>query len=178
LSLPLTLPLLSQDLTPRQHFVKDLELDQQIATRFTAPLNELFQLQSHEQFLESPQTSLAAVILFDQFPRNIYRNQQNSFAYDSKALAIASEAIALNYHQELEEKQRGFLLMPFMHSEALEMQNKSVELFSFDAQFRDYAIKHRDVIERFGRFPHRNAIVDRPSTAEELEFLTQDGSSF
>jgi uncharacterized protein (DUF924 family) len=68
--------------------------------------------------------------------------------------------------------------MPFMHSETLEMQNKSVELFSFDAQFRDYAIKHRDVIERFGRFPHRNAIVDRPSTAEELEFLTQDGSSF
>jgi uncharacterized protein (DUF924 family) len=165
-------------LTPRQHFLKDEELDQQIVNRFTIPLNESFQIQSNEEFLESAQCSLAAVILFDQFPRNIYRSQPKSFEFDAKAIALANEAIARNYHLELAENQRSFLLMPLMHSESLEIQNKGVELFAFNQQFCNYAIKHRDVIERFGRFPHRNAILNRTSTPEETDFLTQDGSSF
>lgn len=116
--------------------------------------------------------------MFDQFPRNMFRNQPKSFEYDQKALSIADGAVALGHHQQLPEKQRGFLLMPYMHSESLEMQNKGIELFSYDPDFQNYGVLHRNIIEKFGRFPHRNAVLGRESSAEELEFLTQEGSSF
>jgi uncharacterized protein (DUF924 family) len=157
--------------------MKDLNLDEQITLKFSQILQEHQNIRP-EDFLESPQTSLAAVILFDQFPRNIFRNQAKSFEFDSKALAITNSAIERGYHDQLPVNQRSFLLMPLMHSESIELQNKGVELFAFDSQFQNFGIMHRDIIQKFGRFPHRNEILGRVSTPEELEFLTQEGSSF
>lgn len=162
-------------MTPSQHFMKDSNIDQQIALKFGQILQD-HQSYLPEEFLQSPQTSLAAVILFDQFPRNIFRNQSKSFEFDPQALAITNLAIEKGYYDQLPENQRSFLLMPLMHSESLEMQNKGLELF--DSQFQKFGIMHRDIIQKFGRFPHRNEILGRASTPEEVEFLTQEGSSF
>lgn len=166
-----------QELSSDQHFKKDPQLDAMIGSKFSHVLLNSVDIPT-EDFLQSPRSSLAAVILFDQFPRNIFRNQPKSFEYDNKALLIADGAVSLGYHTQLPEKHRGFLLMPYMHSESLEMQNKGVELFAYDKDFQNYGILHRNIIERFQRFPHRNEILGRESTPEELEFLTQDGSSF
>lgn len=162
-------------MTPSQHFMKDPNLDQLISSKFSQILQDHHHLPA-EEFLHTPQTSLAAVILFDQFPRNIFRNQPKSFEYDPQALALTNTAIEKGYYDQLPENQRSFLLMPLMHSESIDMQNKGVELF--DSQFQKFAIMHRDIIQKFGRFPHRNEILGRVSTPEELEFLTQEGSSF
>jgi uncharacterized protein (DUF924 family) len=122
-----------------------------------------------ESFLGDPLTALAAVILFDQFPRNMFRGHADQFATDHLALAIARAAVDNGYDEELEPQERGFLYMPFQHSEDLTDQNRGLLLFTAlgDADQLDYAKKHRDVIERFGRFPHRNAILGRAPRPEE-----------
>lgn len=119
------------------------------------------------------QTLLAAVIVFDQFPRNMFRQTPEAYATDDDALALAKAAIASGKHQSLSRTQRHFLYMPFMHSEDLATQAQSLQLFTElgIADGLKYARHHHDVIERFGRFPHRNAILGRRSTPEELEFL-------
>ena len=122
-----------------------------------------------ERFLGDPLTALAAVILFDQFPRNMFRDHADQFATDQLALAIARAAVDKGYDEQLEPQERGFLYMPFQHSEDLTDQNRGLLLFTAlgDADQLDYAKKHRDVIERFGRFPHRNAILGRAPRPEE-----------
>jgi len=127
-----------------------------------------------------PRGLLALVILFDQVPRNIFRGTARAFAGDARALALARLAVDRGFDQGMSVDERLFLYLPFEHAEDLADQERSVALFRAlgDADYLDYALRHKDVIERFGRFPHRNAILGRPSTAAELAFLEQPGSSF
>jgi uncharacterized protein (DUF924 family) len=123
-----------------------------------------------ERFLGDPLTALAAVILFDQFPRNMFRDHADQFATDQLALAIARAAVDKGFDEQLEPQERGFLYMPFQHSEDLADQNRGLLLFTAlgDAKQLGYAKKHHEVIERFGRFPHRNKVLGRAPRPEEL----------
>jgi uncharacterized protein (DUF924 family) len=120
-------------------------------------------------FLGNADTALAAVILFDQFPRNMFRDHADQFATDHLALAIAKEAVERGYDDGMDNAHRGFLYMPFQHSEDLKDQRQSLLLFTAlgDARMIPYARKHYEVIEKFGRFPHRNAVLGRKPTAME-----------
>ena len=130
--------------------------------------------------LADTKTALAAVIVLDQFSRNMFRGTPVAFANDAKALAIARKAIAKDFAVALSGDEQLFLYLPFEHQENVDAQARSVELISAlgDPELTKYAQAHKDVIDRFGRFPHRNAILGRISTAEELEFLKGQGSSF
>jgi uncharacterized protein (DUF924 family) len=123
-----------------------------------------------EDFLGDPETALAAVILFDQFPRNMFRGHADQFATDHMALAIAKGAVERGYDDGMAPERRGFLYMPFQHSEELKDQVQSLLLFTAlgDPEQLQYARKHHEVIEKFGRFPHRNAALGRKPTAMEL----------
>ena len=119
------------------------------------------------------------VIILDQFPRNMFRDEPRSFATDDKALGLSNDALAKGFDQALNENQHAFLCMPFMHSEGLADQQRSVELFlTISEQNLDYARQHLVIVERFGRFPHRNAVLGRRSTDEEIAFLNEPNSSF
>ncbi len=149
-------------------FAADAGLDHRIRERFGKLWKEK-QALPPERFLGDPLTALAAVILFDQFPRNMFRGHADQFATDTLALAVARGAVERGFDQELDEQERGFLYLPFEHSESLDDQRQSVLLFTRlgDPLYLDYAKKHHDVIERFGRFPHRNAMLGRaPRPAE------------
>jgi uncharacterized protein (DUF924 family) len=145
------------------------ELDQRIKQGFLKLWTEKRQLPV-ESFLDNPLTALAGVILFDQFPRNMFRGSAEQFATDLLALAIAKGALEKNFDDELQPQERAFLYMPFQHSENLADQNRAVLLFAAlgDDEQLGYAKKHRDIIERFGRFPHRNAMLGRAPRADEL----------
>ena len=120
------------------------------------------------------------MIVLDQFSRNIYRGTAKSFAFDARARAVAHEAIERGDEADLDDDERGFLYMPFMHSEGIEDQERCIALFEAmgAANQVKYAKAHRDIVARFGRFPHRNGILGRASTEEEQEFLKQPGSGF
>ncbi|PCJ29597.1 MAG: hypothetical protein COA94_00930 [Rickettsiales bacterium] len=124
--------------------------------------------------------ALAEIIILDQFSRNIHRDTPAAFANDQLALRLAEDAIEQKYDQELEVSHRSFLYMPFMHSEEQKIHNRAMELFVQDGLegAYDFEKKHKVIIDRFGRYPHRNEILGRVSTPEEIEFLKQDGSSF
>ena len=155
-------------LDPRQWWKADPALDHICKQRFLKLWAEQRQLPV-EAFLDDARTALAGVILFDQMPRNMFRGSAEQFATDHLALAIAREAVERGYDDQLEPRERGFLYMPFQHSEKLDDQNRGVLLFTDlgDARQLGYARKHRDIIERFGRFPHRNAILGRAPRADE-----------
>ncbi len=123
---------------------------------------------------------LAEIIVLDQFSRNIYRDSAEAFATDALALALSQEAILSEDLIRLSSTQKAFLYMPFMHSESREIHEKAVELFSEPGleSNLDFELRHKVIIDRFGRYPHRNAVLGRDSTEEELEFLKEDGSSF
>lgn len=168
-----------EELSPKQWFNSSEELDEKIYKRFgethdAAVKGEL------ESWRVTPEGSLAEIIVLDQFSRNIYRGQPGAFANDLAALVLAQEAIRKGFHNELETFKRSFVYMPFMHSESVIIHKKAVRLFNepgLEDSF-DFEIKHKKIIERFGRYPHRNQILGRDSTSEEIEFLSQPGSSF
>lgn len=168
-----------QELTPEMWWTKDEALDTAIKERFL-PLLE--QAQKGELFAwrASPQGSLAEVIVLDQFSRNIYRDTPKSFENDSLALALAQFAVEKGFHHQLSNVEQSFLYLPFMHSESPRIHEIALTLYTElgEANNLDFEIKHKAIIDRFGRYPHRNAIMGRPSTAEELEFLKQPDSSF
>ncbi|MEC8150084.1 MAG: DUF924 family protein, partial [SAR324 cluster bacterium] len=147
-------------------------------TRFERTLT---QARAYELFewRKNPKGRLAEIIVLEQFSRKIYRGLPESFIADPQTLTLAQEAVA-GGHDGLEPLEKAFLYIPFINSESLLIQDQSVRLFEKlgNQNNLDYAIKHREVIQRFGRFPHRNSILDRPSTVEETEFLKQPGSSF
>lgn len=145
------------------------ELDQRIRQDFLKLWAEKRQLPV-DTFLTDPLTALAAVILFDQFPRNMFRGHADAYSTDVNALTIAKGALERGFDKELEPDERKFLYMPFQHSEKLEDQNRAVLLFTeLDDQHQlGFAKRHREVIEKFGRFPHRNAILGRASRPEEV----------
>jgi uncharacterized protein (DUF924 family) len=160
-------------------FAGDPETDAACRDRFAHLIDEI-NARPFEETVATPEQALASVIVLDQFTRNIYRGTPRAFAYDELARSIARLAIALHLDQRLPPERRVFLYMPFEHSEALADQLRAVELISAlgDDEYTRYAEAHRDVIARFGRFPHRNAILGRTPTLEELEFLKTPGSSF
>jgi uncharacterized protein (DUF924 family) len=168
-----------QELTPKDWWVKNEELDLLIKNRF-----EDLHLLAHEGKCATarltPEARLAEIIILDQFSRNIYRGTPKSFASDPFALKLAMEAVALGDDMKLPETQRSFIYMPYMHSESLEIHNEAIKLF--ERLGAEGSLKfehaHRDIIVRFGRYPHRNEILGRESTPEEIAFLSQPGSSF
>tara|TARA_R100000005_G_C5003701_1_gene212245 strand:+ start:1251 stop:1814 length:564 start_codon:yes stop_codon:yes gene_type:complete len=166
--------------TPRRAwFEKNPEFDAEITTRF---LDDFEKAEAGERldWAETAKGSLALILLFDQFTRNMFRDTARAFSADGKAREIARHMIERGFYGELNKFQKQFAALPFEHSEDLEDQKLSVELFKAlgDAELLDYAEKHYVIIERFGRFPHRNKQLGRESTPEEKEFLTQPNSSF
>ena len=163
-------------------FRKDPEFDQMVRDRFQ-DLYEGAARGDLDAWKDEAHSCLALAILLDQFPRNMFRGGPRSYATDRKAQEIAEYAVDRALDRELPAFQRMFLYMPFMHSEDLEHQRRSVELFGVlggedDGDSSHYAVQHMEIIERFGRFPHRNEVLGRQTTPEEAEFLTQPGSSF
>jgi len=156
-------------LDPKQWWKSDPALDHQIKQRSLKLWAEKRQLPVGS-FLTDPLLALAAVILFDQLPRNMFRDDAEQFATDHLALAIAKGAIDAELDRQLQLVERKFLYMPFEHSESLEDQNRAVLLFSElgDPDQASYAKKHRDIIERFGRFPHRNKMLGRAPRPDEI----------
>ena len=156
-------------LTKEQWWRGSEQLDAEIRERFQA-LWEDKRVLPPNAFLGDPLTALAAVILFDQFPRNMFRGHADQFSTDPLALAIAKGAVDSGLDEQLEPQERGFLYMPYQHSEAIADQKRSLLLFTAlgDDEQLDYARKHHDVIARFGRFPHRNAMLGRAPRADEI----------
>lgn len=164
---------------PARWFRKDPAFDAEIHARFGA-LHAAIEAGEHEAWRTTPRGALAYVIALDQFARNMFRGTPRSFASDPRALAAATAAIARGDAAALTPPERVFLYMPLMHSEDLADQDRCVALFAAlgIAENLAFAEAHRAVIRRFGRFPHRNAILGRPSTPEEIAFLAEPGSSF
>ena len=152
-----------------QWFAPDPGFDHQVRERFLKLWTEK-QALPPEKFLVDPLTALAAVIVFDQFPRNMFRGHADQFATDTLALAVARGAIERGFDEELDRSERGFLCLPFEHSESLDDQRQSLLLFSKlgDPLYLDYAKRHFDIIERLGRFPHRNAMLGRAPRPAEI----------
>ena len=156
-------------LRPEQWWKTDKALDDRIRQDFLKLWAEKRQLPP-EAFLTDPLTAVAGVILFDQFPRNMFRGHADTYSTDPLALAIAKGAVDKGFDEELAPAERKFLYMPFQHSENLDDQNRALLLFTAagdDEQIK-YSKHHRAIIERFGRFPHRNAVLGRPSRPEEI----------
>lgn len=160
-------------------FKKDDGFDQELIKRFSKIHNQASQCELWD-WRETAEGSLAEIIVLDQFSRNMFRNDARSFSYDSLALALAQRAIAKGLDKELTQTRRSFLYMPFMHSESKIIHEQAVELFTDlgSEQNLKFELKHKTIIDRFGRYPHRNKILGRESTAEEVEFLSKPGSSF
>jgi uncharacterized protein (DUF924 family) len=156
-------------LDPKKWWRGGAELDHEIHQGFLKLWLEKRQLPV-EAFLADPLTALAAIVLFDQFPRNMFRGDAEQFATDHLALQIARRAVDLGFDDQLEPRERSFLYMPFQHSEDLDDQNRSMLLFTAlgDDYMLGYAQKHHDVIARFGRFPHRNAMLGRAPRPDEI----------
>jgi uncharacterized protein (DUF924 family) len=155
-------------LDPKQWWKADRELDAQVRERFLS-LWEKERENVPAAFLGSGRDAVAAVILFDQVPRNMFRGHADQYSTDPLALAVAKGAVGRRLDERMSPAERGFLYMPFQHSEDLADQNRSLALFTAlgDDYQLGYASKHHDVIARFGRFPHRNAILGRPPRPEE-----------
>ena len=167
------------ELTPKQHYAKDAALDEAIRSRFGATLEaaarcELFAWRA------TPEGRLAEVLVLDQFSRNVYRDTARAFAQDTLALALAQELVANGQDRSLPLAQRSFAYMPYMHSESALIHSQATVLFSqpgMEDSLR-FEQRHQAIIERFGRYPHRNALLGRESTPEELAFLSEPGSAF
>ncbi len=168
-----------ESLGAKQWFAKDERLDRHIGDRF-AVLHEAAKANELWPWRESSQGRLAEILLLDQFSRNLYRDRPEAFAQDPQALALAQVAVAHGADRHLESAQCAFLYMPYMHSESLAIHDEALRLFAqpgLEGNLK-FERRHREIIARFGRYPHRNAILGRCSTPEEELFLAQPGSSF
>ena len=167
------------EIEPAQWWKKDALFDGEIAARFTelhgrAQQGELF------TWREQARGRLAEIILLDQFSRNIYRDDSRAFAWDGMALLLAQEAVRAGADQALTAVEKSFMYLPYMHSESALIHEQAIVLFSQPGLENNlkFEYRHKDIIERFGRYPHRNIVLGRDSTDEEIEFLKQPGSSF
>ena len=165
-------------------FVKDAAFDRAIAERFGATIEQALRGELGA-WAATPEGALARIVVLDQFTRNAFRGERRAFAGDAQALAGASALVGSRQDETLPPLMRAFAYLPFEHAEGMAMQDEAVRLFTrlvaVAPELRsmlDYAHKHRAVIERFGRFPHRNAILGRRSTAEELEYVGTPGTAF
>lgn len=159
---------------------KDPAFDAELTARF-APLHRAVVAGAHEAWRETPRGAVACVVVLDQLSRHMFRGTPAMYASDAQALAAAKDAVARGFDRVVPAAARGFLYLPYMHSEVLADQDACVALFADvpgAAESVDFAERHRAIVRRFGRFPHRNAILGRASTAEEQAFLREPGSSF
>ena len=164
-------------------FTRSPTFDEEIRRRFAA-MHAAAVEGGLEDWEGEPRSTLALIIVLDQFSRNLHRDSARAFDGDARALALARWTVSATWDTELTPLEREFVYMPYAHSESPEMQEEAVRLFGKLAQYpetRDlqrWAEAHARIIERFGRFPHRNAVLGRPSTPEEIAFLKELGSSF
>jgi uncharacterized protein (DUF924 family) len=167
-----------EEITPKMWWSSEPEFDDLLRSRFLslhaqAAQGELFEWRSE------PRGRLAEIIVLDQFSRNIHRGTPTAFAQDPMALALAQEAVNARVHKLLSPTECPFLLMPYMHSESRRIHEIAEGLFREYAPANlDFELRHKAIIDRFGRYPHRNAVLGRESTPEEIEFLKQPGSRF
>lgn len=168
-----------KEIKPSQWWAKDDEFDQLIKRKFSdihdrATKCELF------EWRDTPKGRLAEIIVLDQFSRNMFRGTPKAFAQDQMALILAQEAISLGVDRQLESKERGFMYLPLMHSESIVIHEAAEVLYRKhgDSSNLKFELNHKHIIEKFGRYPHRNEILGRTSTDEETAFLKQPGSSF
>jgi uncharacterized protein (DUF924 family) len=168
-----------REIDPAQWWRVDPAFDELIRSRFLAlhrqaAAGELFAWRA------TAQGRLAEIIVLDQFSRNLFRGTPTAFAQDGMALALAQEAVAAQAHAAMAPVERGFLFLPYMHSESRVIHVEAERLYRAFALpgNLDFELKHKAIIDRFGRYPHRNAVLGRVSSAEEIEFLKQPGSSF
>jgi len=158
---------------------KDTSFDQLIIDRFSDIHNKAI----HGELIEwrqSAKGALVEIIILDQFSRNMFRDTARAFAYDGMALLLSQQALSAKYDHQLSAVENSFLYMPFMHSESALIHEAAVELYRKNGiqSNLDFELKHKAIIDRFDRYPHRNEILGRESTAEEIEFLKEEGSSF
>ena len=160
-------------------FSKSDEFDLELEEKFGHTLQQAMQCELWI-WRETAEGRLAEIIVLDQFSRNLFRDHPASFAQDPLALSLAQEAVRLDLDQQLAPDQRCFMYMPFMHSESKIIHAQALQLFEALSNpiNLDFELKHKTIIDRFGRYPHRNQILERESTPEEVEFLTQPNSSF
>ncbi|MES2584762.1 MAG: DUF924 family protein [Pseudomonadota bacterium] len=168
-----------EELGGQQRFVKDAALDTQMRERFgtvlqAASRGELFTWRT------TPQGRLAEIIVLDQFSRNIHRDTPAAFAQDAQALTLAQELVASGQDYVLDPARRSFAYMPYMHSESPLIHAQAMALFAQPGMegTLDFEKRHKAIIDQFGRYPHRNALLGRASTPQELDFLSRPGSSF
>ena len=164
---------------PKFWWIKDVEFDQLLKSQFGDTHQKATQGELYS-WRETDVGRLAEVIVLDQFARNMFRDQAAAFANDAVALILAQEAISVQAHLSLSSREKSFLYMPFMHSESLLIHQQAMKLFSepgLEGNI-DFEKRHRAIIEQFGRYPHRNKILGRESTDDELDFLNKPGSSF
>ncbi|CAN7504433.1 DUF924 domain-containing protein [Variovorax sp. LjRoot84] len=160
---------------PKRWFAKDEAFDAEFKSRFEAA-HHAAAIGALDAWAADAEGALALMVLLDQFPRNAWRNSAHMFATDGKARAIAGTAIEAGLDRQVEAALRPFFYLPFMHSESLQDQERSVELnAALDANTQRYAVLHRDIIARFGHFPHRNKALGRETTPEEQAFLDEGG---
>jgi len=166
------------ELTPAEWFAKSDDIDRRIRDQFAGLYDNLVRVPPEGGL--SPERMLAAILVFDQFPRNMFRGTPGAFATDHLALELAKGALRNGLDLHLTGDQRLFVYLPFEHAESLEEQSRAVSYISKlrNERLTHYAEAHRAIIARFGRFPHRNAILGRTSTAEEIAFLDEPGSAF
>mgnify|MGYP000848083764 CR=1 FL=1 len=168
-----------EELTPEQWFAGGEELDQRIKERFS-DIHAQVAAGEFWQYRTEPHSYLAEVIVLDQFSRQMFRGSAHAFAYDHMALALSQHAIAAGFDQKLDQAERQFLYMPFMHSESKLIHAAAVSLFESlgEPEVLKYEHIHKDIIDQFGRYPHRNETLGRESTAEETDYLTNNQEAF
>ena len=168
-----------EEIEPSQWWSKDDEFDQLIKLKFSDVHDKAVRCELFE-WRKFPQGRLAEIIILDQFSRNMFRGTPRAFSQDQMALVLSQESISLGIDKLLRPKERGFIYLPFMHSESIVIHETAEAIYRQrgDQSSLTFELKHKKIIERFGRYPHRNEILGRESTEEEIEFLKQPGSSF
>ena len=168
-----------EELGPKKWWLSDPELDARIRQSYLGLLRQAAQGELYA-WRSSPYGRLAEIIVLDQFSRNIYRDRAEAYSQDAIALVLAQEAVATRAHEALSATERVFLLIPYMHSESRLIHVQGEALFrAFTPRDNyEFELRHKVIIDRFGRYPHRNEVTGRLSTREELEFLQQPGSRF
>ena len=168
-----------EETNSKQRFAKNPAFDAEIRRRFSVTHQQASSCEFW-QWRKTAEGCLAEIIVLDQFSRNLFRDTPESFAFDELALALAQSAVATGVDRQMPPEQRAFFYMPYMHSESALIHVEALRLFTdlgIESQL-GFEVRHKAIIEQFGRYPHRNAILNRPSTAAEVAFLQQPGSSF
>lgn len=168
-----------EEIEPKMWWTANPMFDDRVRRRFAGLLSRAAQGELYS-WRKEPKGRLAEIIVLDQFSRNIHRNTPAAFAQDPMALALAQEAVAAGIHERLSATERVFLLLPYMHSESRLIHVEAERLYREYAPVEnyDFELKHKVIVDRFGRYPHRNEVLGRQSKAEEVEFLKQPGSRF